>query len=78
MTTIDARLIQQLERLPPGRVAEVADFVAFLTAREQRAAAAARLGDTLADIDAQGLPPLSEDEIEAEIRAARRARRQGA
>lgn len=78
MTTIDARLIQQLERLPPGRVAEVADFVAFLTAREQRAAAAARLGDTLADIDAQGLPPLSEDEIEAEIRAARQARRQGA
>lgn len=78
MTTIDARLIEQLKRLPPGRVAEVADFVAFLTAREQRAAAAARLGDTLADIDAQGLPPLSEDEIEAEIRAARQARRQGA
>lgn len=78
MTTIDARLIEQLKRLPPGRVAEVADFVAFLTAREQRAAAAARLGDTLADIDAQGLPPLSEDEIEVEVRAARQARRQGA
>ena len=78
MTTIDASLIEQLKRLPPSRVAEVADFVAFLTAREQRAAAAARLGDTFAEIDAQGLPALSEDEIEAEVQADRQARRRGA
>lgn len=78
MTAIDARLIEQLKRLPPSRVAEVADFVAFLTAREQRAAAAARLGQTFVDIDAQGLPPLSDDDIEAEVQADRQARRQGA
>ncbi|QHI96876.1 hypothetical protein GT347_02050 [Xylophilus rhododendri] len=78
MTAIEARLIERLKKLPPGRVAEVVDFVDFLTAREERAAAAVRLGGTLAHIDALGLPPLSEDEIEAEIQADRQERRHGA
>ena len=77
MTAIETRLIERLKKLPPGRVAEVVDFVDFLTAREERAAAVARLGDTFAKIDALGLPPLSEDEIEAEVQANRQARRQG-
>ncbi len=78
MTAIETRLIERLKQLPPTRVAEVVDFVEFLAAREERAAAAARLGDTFAKIDALGLPPLSEDEIEAEVQADRQARRQGA
>ncbi|MEJ8846250.1 DUF2281 domain-containing protein [Variovorax rhizosphaerae] len=78
MTALEARLIERLKKLPPGRVAEVVDFVEFLAAREERAAAAARLGDTFASIDALGLPPLSEEEIEAEVQADRQARRQGA
>lgn len=71
MTVIEAQLIEQLKRLPPARVAEVVDFVEFLTAREERAAAVQRLGEGMARLDALGLPPLSEDEVEAEIQADR-------
>ncbi|WP_213956002.1 MULTISPECIES: DUF2281 domain-containing protein [unclassified Variovorax] len=78
MTALESRLIERLKKLPPGRVAEVVDFVEFLAAREERTAAAARLGDTFAKIDALGLPPLSEDEIEAEVQADRQTRREGA
>jgi hypothetical protein len=77
MTTIESRLIERLKQLPPTRVAEVVDFVEFLAAREERAAAAARLGEALAEIDAQRLAPLSDDDIEAEVQADRQARRQG-
>ena len=76
MTTIEARLIERLKQLPPTRVAEVADFVEFLAAREERAAAAS-LGDAMARLHALDLPPMSEDEIEAEVQADRQERRQG-
>ena len=78
MTAIETRLIERLKQLSPARVAEVVDFVEFLAAREQRAAAAQGLGEALAKIDALNLAPMSEDEIEAEVQAARQARRQGA
>ena len=80
MTAIEARLIEQLKKLPPQRVAEVVDFVEFLASREERAAAAQRLTEGLARLDALKLPPVSEDEVEAEIQAARQERhaRQGA
>lgn len=75
MTAIESQLIEGLKRLPPNRVAEVVDFVEFLAAREERAAAAQRLSDGLARLDALNLPPISEDEIEDEVQATRRARR---
>lgn len=78
MTAIETRLIERLKQLPPGRVAEVVDFVEFLAAREERSAAAARLGEAMAKLDAQGAAVLSEDEVENELQAAREARRQGA
>jgi hypothetical protein len=78
MTAIETRLIERLKQLPPGRVAEVVDFVEFLAAREERSAAAARLGEAMAKLDAQGTAVLSEDEVENELQAAREARRQGA
>ena len=80
MTAIEARLIEQLKKLSPQRVAEVVDFVEFLASREERAAAAQRLTEGLARLDALKLPPVSEDEVEAEIQAARQERhaRQGA
>ncbi|MSQ69830.1 MAG: DUF2281 domain-containing protein [Betaproteobacteria bacterium] len=71
MAAIEAALIEKMQRLPPQRLEEVRDFVEFLAAREERAAAGARLGESLAKLDALGLPPLSDDEIEAEIKAAR-------
>lgn len=74
MSAIEPGLIEKLQKLPPQRQAEARDFVEFLAAREERAAAAARLGETLARLDALGLPPVSDEEIEAEIQAARQGR----
>lgn len=64
-------LMQKIQSLPAERVAEVVDFVEFLAARVQRAAAAQRLTDTMTRLDALNLPALSEDEIESEVQAAR-------
>lgn len=74
MTALESRLMQRLKVLPPERVAEVVDFVEFLASRVQRDAAAQRLTDSMARLDALGLPPISDDEIEAELQAARRER----
>ncbi len=75
MNALEAQLIERLKKLPPNRVAEVVDFVEFLSQREERAAAAQRLAQGLARLDALKLPEISEDEIEAEIQAARQERR---
>ena len=75
MSAIEPALIEKLKQLPPQRLAEVADFVEFLAAREERAAAAERLTEAVAKLDALNLPPLSEEEIDAEVQAARRERR---
>ena len=80
MTTIEVQLLERLKKLPPSRVAEVVDFVDFLASREEREAAAQRLTAGLARLDTLKLPEISEDEVEAEIQAARkeRLRKQGA
>ena len=78
MTVIESQLIERLKKLPPNRVAEVVDFVEFLSQREERAAAAQRLTQGLARLDALNLPAISDDEIEIEVQASRqegRARR---
>ncbi len=54
MTALESRLMQGLKVLPPERVAEV---VEFLASRVQRDAAAIRLTDAMARLDALGLPP---------------------
>jgi hypothetical protein len=74
MNAIAPTLIQKLQELPPQRLAEVEDFVEFLAVRESRGAAGARLGESLAKLDALNLPPLTNEEIDAEIQAARQAR----
>ena len=53
------------------------DFVDFLKARKERArdAAAQRLGEAFAKLDALNLPPLTPEEVQAEIDAARAERR---
>lgn len=75
MTAAETRLLERLKQLPEARVAEVIDFVEFLAAREERAAASARLGDAFQKLDTLNLPPMSEDEVEEEIQAARKSRR---
>ncbi len=77
MTSIESQLIERLKKLPPSRVAEVVDFVEFLAAREERAAATQRLTEGLARLDALDLPAVSEYEVEEEVQAARRERRDG-
>ncbi|MDP2823382.1 MAG: hypothetical protein Q8O52_11995 [Sulfuritalea sp.] len=74
MSTVEPNLILKLQKLPPQRLAEVADFVEFLAVREARAEAGARLGESLAKLDALNLPPLSDEEIAAEIQTARQER----
>ena len=76
MATIQPTLLQKLQALPPRRLAEVEAFVEFLAEREVRAVAAERLGESpsLAKLDSLNLPPISDEEIEAEIEAARRER----
>lgn len=74
MPAIEESLIEKLHKLPPQRLAQVADFVEFLLAREERAAAGERLGESLARLDALNLPPLADDEIAAEVQAARQER----
>jgi erythromycin esterase-like protein len=75
MTAIEAQLIERLKKLPPSRVAEVVDFVEFLSQREERAAAAQRLSAGLAGLDVLKLPQVTEDEVEAQIQAVRQERR---
>ena len=71
MTALDRTLIQKLERLSAQRLAEVADFVEFLAAREARVQAGTRLGESLSRLDSVNVAPLSDEEIESEIQAAR-------
>lgn len=73
----DQVLIEKLKTLPPQQRAEVEDFVDFLKAREERTRdqAAERLGEAFKKLDALNLPPLSADDVQAEIDAARAERR---
>jgi len=75
MTAIEVRLIEQLKKLSPTRMAEVLDFVDFLAAREDRAAAAQRLTESLAKLDALKLPAVTDEEVAAEVQAVRQERR---
>lgn len=70
-------LIDKLQSLPPLRQAEVEDFVEFLQKRDaqERSEAAARLGDAFKRLDALDEPPMSSEEIQVEIDAARAERR---
>jgi Protein of unknown function (DUF2281) len=73
----DTALIEKLQALPPEERAEVEDFVDFLRARQERVRdqAAQRLGEAFAKLDALNLPPLTAQEVQAEIDAARAERR---
>ena len=74
MATIQPTPLQKLQALPPRRLAEVEAFVEFLAEREVRVIAAEQLGESLAKLDNLNVPPISDEEIEAEIEAARRER----
>jgi hypothetical protein len=70
-----AQLIEKLQALPPERQAEVEDFVDFLAAKTRKQAAFDRLLSIAPALQAAGVEPLTEEEIDAEIKAARAERR---
>lgn len=66
-------LLDKLDKLPPERIAEVQDFVDFLSNKERDKAFADFL--VVADrVSNSGIPVLSAEEIEAEIKAYRNER----
>lgn len=70
-------LLDKLDQLPPERVAEVENFVEFLANKERDKA----FGDFLAVADTvakAGIPALTPEEIEAEIKTYRDERRRAA
>ena len=68
-------LIEKLKALPPEQRAEVEDFVDFLSIRAKKRAALDRLLAIAPAVEAAGLPPMSMEEINAEVKAARAERR---
>lgn len=77
MSMSDQTLLEALKALPPQQRAEVEDFVDFLKnrAKRDRNEAAKRLGEAFKKLDALNLPPMSEEEVQTEIDAARAERR---
>jgi hypothetical protein len=68
-------LLEKIQGLPPERISEVEDFVDFLSAKTRREAALDRLFAIAPAIEVAGAPPITEDEILAEVEAARAVRR---
>ncbi|PPQ39513.1 hypothetical protein [Rhodopila globiformis] len=68
-------LLEKIQALPAEQLGEVEDFIDFLTARNRRLAAMDRFLAVAPALEAAGVPPVTEDEIMAEVRAARTERR---
>jgi hypothetical protein len=73
--TVEQALLSKIRSLSPQQVAEVENFVEFLSAKSKKNAALDRLLAIAPALEAAGQPPMSEDEIAAEIAAARAERR---
>lgn len=71
-------LMEKIQALPPERLSEVEDFVDFLAAKTRREAALDRLLAIAPALEAAGVPPMTEDEIQAEVDAVRAERRRRA
>lgn len=79
-TTSEQELISKIKTLSPQQVAQVEDFVEFLAAKARKRSAMERLLAIAPALEAAGAPPITEEDIEAEVqavRAQRRASRQG-
>lgn len=72
---VEQRLLSKIEALTPQQLAEVEDFVEFLAAKAKKLAALDRLLAIAPALQAAGAKPMSEDEVAAEVQAARDARR---
>lgn len=75
MTANTQALIEKIQALPAERQAEVEDFVDFIATRSRRLAALDRLIAVAPALEAAGAAAMSEEEIAAEVNAARLTRR---
>lgn len=75
MSMTDQVLLETLKSLPAQQRAEVEDFVEFLAAKAKKRAAWDRLLAIAPALEAAGVAPMSEEEVAAEIKAARAERR---
>ena len=75
MTTTEQALLSRIRSLSPQQVAEVEDFVEFLATKSSRHAALDRLLAIAPALEAAGVAPMSQEEIVAEVKAARAERR---
>ncbi len=73
--TNERTLISKIRALSSQQLAEVENFVEFLTAKTQKRAALDRLLTIAPALQAAGAQPLSEDDVAVEVKAARAARR---
>lgn len=73
--TVEQALISKLRTLSPQQVAEVEDFVEFLASKARKSTALDRLLAIAPALEAAGVAPMTEEEIAAEVKAARQARR---
>lgn len=73
--TVEQNLLSKLRTLSAQQVAEVEDFVEFLVAKSKKRAALDRLLGIAPALAAAGVEPLSEEDIDAEVQAARDERR---
>jgi hypothetical protein len=75
MSMTDQVLLETLKSLPAEQRAEVENFVEFLAAKAKKRAAWERLLAMAPALEAAGGAPMSEEEVAAEIQAARTERR---
>jgi hypothetical protein len=75
MSMTDQVLLETLKSLPAQQRAEVEDFVEFLATKAKKRAAWDRLLAIAPALEAAGVEPMSEEEVAAEIKAARAERR---
>jgi hypothetical protein len=76
MATKTDALIEKIRALPAERIAEVEDFVDFVATRDRRLSALDRLLAIAPALEAAGAPPMTEQEIAAEVDAMRARRRE--
>jgi len=75
--TTEQMLVSKIRALSTQEMAEVEDFVDFLVSKAKKRSALERLLAVAPALEAAGAGPVSEEEIAAEVKAARAQRRAG-
>ena len=75
--TTEQMLVSKIRTLSTQEMAEVEDFVDFLVGKARKRSALERLLAVAPALEAAGAGPVSEEEIVAEVKAARTQRRTG-